>query len=87
MEKREIRGSGYFMYPNGDLETPKGTVLRPWKENNTGYMLFRIRLEGKPLCLRLHRVIAELFIPNPDNKPFVRHLNDIKDDNRLENLC
>lgn len=31
--------------------------------------------------------MAELFILNPNNKPFVRHLNDIKDDNRLENLA
>lgn len=87
MEKREIRNTGYFMYQDGTIETPKGRTISPWKENNTGYMLFRVRSNNKPLCLRLHRIMAELFIPNPDNKPFVRHLNDIKDDNRLENLA
>jgi hypothetical protein len=60
--------------------------MSPWIENNSGYYLFRVRRDNKPLCLRLHRILAEAFIPNPDNKPFVRHLNDIKTDNRLCNL-
>ena len=34
----------------------------------------------------LHRIIAELFIPNPENKPCVDHKNRDKLDNRVENL-
>lgn len=34
----------------------------------------------------IHRLLCETFIPNPNNYPLVRHLNDVKTDNRLENL-
>ena len=52
-----------------------------------GYMTVAITLSnGKRITTGLHRVLATMFIDNPDDKPEVNHINGIKDDNRLENL-
>ena len=50
--------------------------------NNKGYK--QIHLNGK--SLRVHRLVAEAFIPNPENKSCVDHKNNIRDDNRIDNL-
>ena len=47
-----------------------------------GYV--RIQHNGKQVLE--HRLIAEMYVPNPDNKPCVNHKNGIKSDNRPDNL-
>lgn len=59
------------------------------RNNNliNGYAEVSFYKNGKKYRRTIHRLVAEHFIPNPDNLPLVRHLNDIKTDNRVENLA
>ncbi|AGO47510.1 HNH endonuclease [Cellulophaga phage phi19:3] len=53
----------------------------------SGYLcVFLLDSKGKQKSKQVHRLIAETFIPNPDNKPQVNHINGIKDCNSTGNL-
>lgn len=63
-----------------------GRVLKTNTPGNR-YPRATLRLNGKTTPKHVHRIVAEAFIPNPEGLPVVRHLNDIPDDNRVENLA
>tara|TARA_R110002126_G_scaffold255862_1_gene398890 strand:+ start:439 stop:915 length:477 start_codon:yes stop_codon:yes gene_type:complete len=74
---------------------PCGTVLRIFKgytkeikhyKRPDGYMQVALYKNGKRKMFKVHRLLAIAFIPNPENKRCVDHINGIRDDNRLENL-
>ena len=51
-----------------------------------GYDVITIWTDKKKKQISTHRLVAETFIPNPENKPYVNHINSDKLDNRVENL-
>lgn len=54
--------------------------------NNSGYLVVNLYNDTTTKKIRVHRLVAEAFIPNPNNYPIINHKNEKKDDNRVENL-
>lgn len=51
-----------------------------------GYVMVSLRKEGKSKLCSIHRLVAEAFIPNPNNLPCVNHIDEDKTNNRVSNL-
>lgn len=58
-------------------------ILAAWS-HTTGYPMVRLSFKGKGM--RIHRLVAEAFISNPEKKKTVNHKNGIKTDNHVSNL-
>jgi hypothetical protein len=54
--------------------------------NNGGYKRLLLNRDGVRTYANFHRLVALAFIPNPENKKTINHINGIKDDNRVVNL-
>lgn len=63
----------------------KEKILTAYLSDN-GYRKVALCKNGDSKHVRLHRIIAIAFIPNPNNHKFINHINGIKTDNRIENL-
>lgn len=81
MEKEIFEGK-YIIYPNGQIWSVRRNKFLKASVHHTGYT--RICVDKKDRFI--HRLVAEAFIPNPNNLPMINHINEIKSDNRVENL-
>lgn len=62
-----------------------GKVLKPCISER-GYEMLHLRYDSKSHTRYVHKLVAETFLPNPENKPEVNHEDGVKTNNRVDNL-
>lgn len=82
--KYQISNTGYVKSLDFN-HTGKEKILKN-KVNYKGYCFVTLYKENKQYYPRIHRLVAETFIPNPDNLPQVNHIDGNKSNNSVENL-
>ena len=85
----DIQGfSNYLIYPDGRVYNKKfgGREMKVCIDKNAGYGQLELHNEGQSRSVLVHRLVAIHYISNPENKPYVDHINRIRCDNRVENL-
>lgn len=78
-------GFNYWVSNLGRVKNKHGRILT-LQSNDAGYLRVCLQINGKSKWYRVSRLVAEAFIPNPENKPEVDHINRNRADNRAENL-
>lgn len=68
------------------LKNGKGLILKQHRHKRTKYLSVGLSKNGLVKTFGVHVLVAKVHVPNPLNLPLVEHLNDIRDDNRPENL-
>ena len=63
----------------------KERILKP-RINNRGYCHSYLYINGVAKSIKTHRLVAIAFIPNPNDYPFVNHIDGIKTNNYVNNL-
>lgn len=67
------------------LKFGKERILKPLK-NSKGYVMVDLHFNNKHKRIMIHRLVAQAFIPNQDNKPQVNHIDEDKTNNNVNNL-
>lgn len=88
MEKEIKDFPGYSVTDDGKVisykyKTPR--IMKTWYQKS-GYENIKLCKNNRTYHFLIHRLVAEAFIPNPDNFPEVNHINKNRQDNRVENL-
>ena len=78
----------YLITEEGDVYSTKYGKLKKKKQctDTRGYKILDLYNNGKRKTYKVHRLVAQTYIPNPDNLPQVNHIDEDKTNNNVSNL-
>lgn len=82
---KNIKDFNYFITTCGKVFNSKGLEIKQ-QRNRDGYWTVNLRRDGKYFHLRVNRLVAQTFIPNPKNLPVVNHIDHDRGNNNVSNL-
>ena len=86
-EWKEIKDFDNYLISNyGNVKNKKTNKVFKKTLNHYGYIIYCLRKNNKGYVKKGHRLVAEAFIPNPNNYPIVMHIDNNKANPNIENL-
>ena len=87
---KQIQGfKGYYVTEDGKVWSAKTkkflSIVTSGNKGGYSRVMFNLSNDNR-ITKSVHRLVAEAYIPNPENKPEVAHINHDRNDNRVENL-
>lgn len=86
---RQVSGwEHYFISDTGKVFSTKSGIMKELATHpcRKGYLRINFTNGNYRKSYKVHRLVAEAFIPNPEGKPQVNHINSVRDDNNVDNL-
>lgn len=78
---------GYYVTPCGRIWSYLSNKwIKPHKSSKRNYLQVHIWNNGKHTCKNIHRLVAETWLPNPENLPQVNHKDENQQNNCVSNL-
>ena len=92
--KQHPEYSDYWVTSNGLIYSEKNgkhgksdtLKERKLNKNEHGYNVIKLSNNNKSYNCKVHRLVAETFIPNPNNLPHINHIDEDKTNNNIDNL-
>ena len=80
------KNENYLISKSGKVYSLLSNKILKQCMDSGGYYFIRIRKNGKTKAISTHRMVAETFIPNPQNYKYINHIDEDKSNNNVENL-
>ena len=82
---KKINNFDYEISNTGEIRNSKNKIIKQRRDKD-GYYIVNLYKDGIQYTKKVHRLVAEAFIPNPESKPQIDHIDTNRLNNSVENL-